>query len=249
MQFVDSSGHQLAVNYTPGVGSTGVLFCGGFKSNQQGQKALALDSFCTREQIPFIRFDYSGHGSSQGEFIEGSIDSWLQDTLHVIDSFKETEKWIVVGSSMGAWIAVLAATARQQRVAALITIAAAPDFTERLMTQRFSATQLATLEREGQLLLPSEYDDGSPYPITSKLLEESRQHCVLQKPVHLDVPVRLLHGTDDTDVPYQLSVELMQAITSADCQLTLIKNGDHRLSEPAQLALLEQTIRQLHQHC
>jgi pimeloyl-ACP methyl ester carboxylesterase len=247
MEYVTRNNLKLACHYTAGSRAAGVLFCGGFKSSQQGQKALALEAFCQRESLPFIRFDYSGHGASDGEFADGNIDVWLNDTLSVIDHFTAPTQLIVVGSSMGAWIAVRAATLRPQRVAGLVTVAAAPDFTERLMTQRFSAAQLDTLASEGYLLLPSEYDDGSPYPITRQLLDNSRAHCVLNGAIDIQIPVRLLHGTSDQDVPYELSVELMQAIQSPDVTLTLIKHGDHRLSERSQLNLLEQTILHLHQ--
>ncbi|MEM7259628.1 MAG: alpha/beta hydrolase [Pseudomonadota bacterium] len=246
LQRIANGAHTLACHYSPASADTGVLFCGGFKSNQQGQKALALNTFCTREQIPFIRFDYSGHGESSGEFAQGNMDTWLNDTLCVIDHFKEPSRLLIVGSSMGAWIAVLAAIARPQRVAALTTIAAAPDFTERLMPQRFTEAQLDELQQHGVVLLPSEYDDGSPYPITRQLLDNSRQHCVLHGAIDIDIPVRMLHGTSDEDVPYELSIELMQTIGSANVELTLVKDGDHRLSEPSQLTLLEQTITTLY---
>ena len=147
---------------------------------------------------------------------------------------------------MGAWIAMLAARERPARVGALVTVAAAPDFTERLMMQRFNREQIKQLQTTGQVLLPSEYDDGSPYPITQQLFDNSRQHCVLNHKLKIDVPVRMLHGTEDQDVPYELSIELMNTLSSNDVELTLIKNGDHRLSEPEQLTLLEQTIIGLH---
>lgn len=247
MQTKISSGpNRLSTHHSQGTGNPGVIFCGGFKSSQQGQKALALEAFCRRENYPFIRFDYSGHGESEGAFTDGSIDTWFKDTLSVIDYFAAPEKLIIVGSSMGAWISVLAAMHRPNRIAALVTIAAAPDFTERLMKRRFNAEQLKKLEKDGYLKLPSDYDDGSPYHITQRLLTESRQHCVLTRSIDIDIPVRLLHGTGDKDVPFELSLELMNQIHSSDAELTLVKEGDHRLSEPAQLALLERTIKQLH---
>ncbi|OED34452.1 hypothetical protein AB833_32425 [Chromatiales bacterium (ex Bugula neritina AB1)] len=222
-----------------------VLFCGGFKSNMGGSKALALELLCRRHEISYTRFDYSGHGISEGEFVDGNIDHWLTDTLTVFDQFCPDKKIILVGSSMGAWIATLAAVKRPSRIAGLITIAAAPDFTERLLLQRLTSKQQQQLHNGENLLVPSEYDDGTPYPISLQLIENSRKHCVLTGPIPINAPVRLLHGDADIDVPYELSIELMQAITSSDIQLTLVKNGDHRLSSPEQLALLEKTVLQL----
>lgn len=220
----------------------GVLFCGGFNSTMEGSKALALERFCQQHGIAFTRFDYSGHGSSDGEFIEGNIDRWLSDTLCVFDQLDNAHKTVLVGSSMGAWIATLAALQRPAQTAGLITIAAAPDFTERLLQARLSDDQKTLLQRGQTLLMPSEYDDGSPYPISGQLIENSRAHCLLDGPVAVEVPVRMLHGTADTDVPYDLSVALMSAITSSDVQLTLVKDGDHRLSSPQHLMLLENTL-------
>lgn len=243
-QTVSNKGVNIAYHHSPASGSTRVVFCGGFNSSMNGQKALALEAMCAKENIPYTRFDYSGHGVSGGAFTDGSIDTWLSDTLCVIDHIKTPAKQVLIGSSMGAWIAVLAARQRKGRLAGLITIAAAPDFTERLMKKRFNQQQLNELKQQGQILMPSKYDDGSPYPITNRLIEESRQHCVLGTRIEFEVPVRMLHGTNDTDVPYELSIELLNTLTATDTQLTLIKDGDHRLSEPAHLEVLERTLMQ-----
>ena len=245
MQKINTGEYQLALDHIAGQGDIGVLFCGGFKSNRQGQKALALEEFCRKEQLPFVRFDYSGHGDSDGEFVDGNIEAWLNDTLSVIDHFEAPKKFVIIGSSMGAWIAVLAARERAQRMAGLITIAAAPDFTERLMMARFSQLQRDALQNDENVLLPSEYDDGSPYPISRQLIDNSRNQCVLGETQRIDVPVRMLHGTKDEDVPYELSIELMNAISSDDIELTLVKNGDHRLSSPDHQKLLHRTIKAL----
>lgn len=237
--------HLLAFDHTPGSVDTGVIFCGGFNSSRNGQKALALQAMCERKNISYTRFDYSGHGDSEGEFKDGSIDSWLADTLCVFDHVSDSQKNIIIGSSMGAWIAVLTALARTDRIAALITIAAAPDFTERLLKQRLTHEQHVQLDKKGCVLIPSEYDDGSPYPISKKLIADSRQHCVLNKKLQLNMPVRMLHGTKDNDVPYQLSVELLDSFTHSDATLTLVKDGDHRLSDEHHLTLLEKTLSDL----
>ena len=198
----------------------------------QGQKALTFESFCKDSDIPYTRFDYSGHGDSEGQFTEGDIGSWLSDALCIFDNIARstTDKVIVVGSSMGAWIATLLAAQRSADVAGLLTIAAAPDFTEKLLLPALNKHQHAALESGKTITLPSDYDDGSDYPISAHLIRHSRNHCVLNSPINISMPVRLLHGTCDADVPYSLSIELMEAIQSDDVMLTLIKGADHRLS-------------------
>lgn len=215
----------------------------------QGSKALALEAHCKENQIAFTRFDYSGHGDSEGEFINGDIGSWLSDALCIFDEvatiIESQQKIIVVGSSMGAWIATLLSLSRKPKVAALLTIAAAPDFTEKLLLPALSDQQRAQLGNGKVLHLPTEYDEGTPYPISSRLIDHSRQHCVLGKQLDLNIPVRLLHGTNDTDVPYAMSVELMHSLQSTDCQLVLIKDADHRLSSDNDLATLISTLQSL----
>lgn len=245
MQFLNNSGNQLAIHHSPQNSTFGVVFCGGFNSSMEGSKALALKQICQQHAVDFTRFDYTGHGSSDGQFVDGNIDSWLSDTQCVIDNLVSPERLILVGSSMGAWLATLATRNNADRVAGLITIAAAPDFTERLLLPALNKTQLATLKANNPVLLPSNYDDGSSYPITAQLVSNSRKHCLLNGEIGINAPVRMLHGTADTDVPYQLSIELMAALESNDVQLNLIKNGDHRLSSAEHLAVLEQTLLQL----
>ncbi len=211
----------------------------------EGSKALALEQICHQHGLDFTRFDYSGHGSSGGQFVDGNIDTWLSDTQCVIDNLPPAKKLLLVGSSMGAWLATLAARDNTNRVAALITIAAAPDFTERLLLPALNREQLATMQANEPVLLPSDYDDESPYPITAQLISNSKKHCLLNNAIDITTPVRMMHGTHDTDVPYQLSVELMATLQSQDVQLNLIKNGDHRLSCTTHLKILEQTLLQL----
>ncbi len=204
-----------------------------------GTKATALEDRCRQAGVAYTRFDYSGHGQSQGEFTQGNIDRWLMDTLAVFDQVTNGPQ-VLVGSSMGAWLALLTALARPLRTAALLILAAAPDFTERLLNDRLSQAQRDRLKLGDTVMMPSDYDDGSPYPISPTLIEGSRQHCLLGKgrQLKLDVPVRLVHGCEDPDVPYQLSIELMQALDAADIELTLIKHADHRLSSPQNLELI-----------
>ncbi len=210
----------------------------------QGLKALALETFCKTNNFTFTRFDYSGHGSSDGEFTDGDIGTWLSDTLCVFDHVTP-QKAIVIGSSMGAWIATLLAQQRTNKLAGLITIAAAPDFTEKLLLPALSTQQRNQILRGETIDLASDYDDGSPYPISAHLIEQSRAHCVLNDQINLPTPVRLLHGTNDQDVPYSLSIELMQAIQSDDVQLTLIKDADHRLSSDADIHTITTTLQSL----
>ena len=223
------------------------MFCGGFKSNMQGQKALTLEAFCKAGNTSFTRFDYNGHGDSEGDFTEGDIGSWLDDALCIFDNIasRASEQVIVVGSSMGAWIATLLATQRGAKVAGLLTIAAAPDFTEKLLLPALNKEQRNALDNGKTIALPSDYDDGSDYPISSHLIQHSRDHCVLNSAIDIKVPVRLLHGTCDEDVPYSLSIELMEAIQSKDAMLTLIKGADHRLSSNENLQTTLDTLQSM----
>jgi pimeloyl-ACP methyl ester carboxylesterase len=224
-----------------------VLFFGGFKSDMTGSKAAALDAHCSANAQGFVRFDYTGHGASSGAFTDGTIGSWLADALTIIDEVANLpgmQRLLLVGSSMGAWIALRAAMLRPERVAGLVGIASAPDFTERLIWQRLDAEQKRQLQEQGVYHAPSCYGQD-PYPITRALIEDGRQHLLLDAPVDVRVPVRLLHGTQDEDVPLDISVLLMQQLTSNDVQLTHVKGGNHRLSEPSQLELLCGTVAEL----
>ncbi|TDP45347.1 pimeloyl-ACP methyl ester carboxylesterase [Zavarzinia compransoris] len=235
-------GQSIAYHTSAGK-SPGVLFLGGFKSDMTGTKATALDAWCGATGRAFTRFDYEGHGASSGRFTEGTIGRWLDDALAVID-LVTAGPLIVVGSSMGGWIAALATLARPGRVAGLITLAAAPDFTDRLIEARMTPAQRAALERDGFIVDPSDYDPEG-YEITRSLIEEGRNHLILGRPVAIRCPFRLIHGDADTDVPWQLSAELLAAAESADATLTLVKGADHRLSGPADLARLEAAIEEL----
>ncbi len=225
--------------------SPGVIFCGGFHSDMTGTKATALDAACRRNGRAYVRFDYLGHGDSSGDFADGTIGRWRDDALAVLDSVAQGPQ-ILVGSSMGGWIAVLAALARPDRIAGLVGVAAAPDFTEDLMWQRFPQEIRDQIMTQGTYFRPSAYDDG-PYPITRRLIEEGRNHLVLREPIALDLPVRLIHGMADLDVPWQQSLNLAEALTGSDVILELVKHGDHRLSKPDDLARLVATIEDLAQ--
>ncbi|MBV9825961.1 MAG: alpha/beta hydrolase [Alphaproteobacteria bacterium] len=221
-------------------GSPGVIFCGGFRSAMTGTKALFLDDFCQRRSRAFVRFDYFGHGASFGDFADGTIGRWVDDAISVIDSLTEGPQ-VLVGSSMGGWIMLLAALARPERIAGLLGVAAAPDFTRELLWGRLDEAQQRELTERGQVLLPSEYDPAG-YLYTRRLIDDGARHCLLHAPIAIDVPVRLLHGTADVSVPWQLSQRLAERLTSTDVTLTLVKDGDHRLSSDTALDLLARTL-------
>lgn len=240
-------GPGLAYRLLPGA-LPGVVFLGGFRSDMTGSKATALKAHCAARGQRFLRFDYSGHGASGGDFMDLTISHWRRDALDIITHAAPGPN-ILVGSSMGGWIALLAALAAPQQVAGLLGIASAPDFTERLIWQAFSPAQKEQMEREGVVPIPNCYTDQAPYPITRALIEDGRTHMLLDKPVPLNMPVRLLHGTADADVPWQMSQSLLEKLQSPDAQLTLIKNGDHRLSSPAQLARISWALDELLVRC
>jgi pimeloyl-ACP methyl ester carboxylesterase len=219
-----------------------VVFLPGFRSDMTGDKATGLAAYCAARGQAMLRFDYSGHGASGGRFEDGTVGQWAGDALAIIDQVSEGPL-ILVGSSMGGWIALLTARARPERIAALIGIAAAPDFTEVLMWQAMNFEQRATLMSDGVLQVPSQY--GDPYPITRALIEDGRNHLLLHGPIAIDCPVRLLHGQRDPDVPWEFALRIADQLTSRDVRVTLVKDGDHRLSRPQDLALLGQSLAAL----
>ena len=240
--FLDrGDGIRLAYTLSPGRSPT-IVFLPGFRSDMTGDKATHLAQLCAARGQALLRLDYSGHGASGGRFEGGSIGRWTEDALVLIDRLA-TGQLVLIGSSMGGWVALLVALARPERVAGLIGIAAAPDFTERLMWQAMTPRQRETLLREGVLHVPSEY--GDPYPITVRLIEDGRAHLLLDGPIALDCPVRLLHGQRDSDVPWETALRIAERVGSADVRVILVKDGDHRLSRPADLALLGETLASL----
>ena len=233
-------GATIAYVASPGKGQgaalPGVVFLGGFMSDMTGTKATALEAFCRGRGQAFLRFDYFAHGASSGDFAEATVGRWRDDALLVLDRLTAGPQ-ILVGSSLGGWLMLLAALARPARVAGLVGIAAAPDATEDLMWPRMDAAQRAALERDGRIVRPSAYDPRG-YLITRLLIEEGRRHLVMRETIALDCPVRLLHGTADPDVPWQTSLRLAERLRSRDVTVTLIPDGDHRLSREADLARL-----------
>src|SRR5579883_2824971 len=218
----------------------GVVFLGGFMSDMTGTKARRLDPFCAARGQAYMRFDYFGHGASSGDFAKATIGRWKADTLQALDRLTEGPQ-ILVGSSLGGWLMLLAALARPERVSGLIGIAAAPDATEDLMWSRLAPESRAAMERDGAIRVPSQYDPGG-YLLTLRLIEEGRRHLVMRKPIALACPVRLLHGMRDPDVPWQTSLALAEKLESRDVEVTLVKEGDHRLSTDGDLTLLTRTL-------
>lgn len=254
-----------------------VVFLSGFKSDMTGSKAMAVDEYCAAQNLSYTRFDYRGHGSSDGEFLDGCISDWLDDTLDILNHVV-CDPCIVIGSSMGGWLALLAALKRPEQIQALIGIAPAPDFTEKLMWEAFTKEQQQALTQQGYVDLPNCYDDGEPYRITQKLIEDGRKNLLMSpcsvsprtwdaasqadgslglltspeqndKSVDrrgdiskLNLPIRLLHGMADVDVPWQTSNQIAQQVASEDVEVHFIKNAGHRMSDPAQLELLTHTL-------
>ncbi len=209
-----------------------------------GNKARHLAAFCESAGVQFTRFDYSGHGSSAGRFEDGTITQWRDDALEILDTVCKGPQ-ILVGSSMGAWLATLVALERPQSVAALLGIAAAPDFTDELLTPALTTVQRRHLQDGLTLEWGNHYDPAEPHRIRQALLDSGHLHRVLDRPLSIDCPVRLLHGQADDDVPWQLSMRLLEGISSADAQLLLLKGADHRFSTAPQLALIEKTLTEL----
>ncbi len=234
--FTSPEGRRLAFRHNPA--STGKLtfvwMCG-FKSDISGTKVLRLEDWANRTGHGFLAFDYSGHGESDGAFEDGTVSQWRADALAAIDS-QTDGPLVIVGSSMGGWMALLAALARPDRVKGLVLVAPAPDFTEKLMWPEFPAEAQAEIMEQGFTLRPSDYDE--PYTITRALIEDGRKWQVLDKPIAFDGPVRILQGMQDADVPWTHAARLVDALTASDLTITLIKDGDHRLSREQDIARL-----------
>ena len=236
------NGLQLALERQDGARPT-FVWLGGFKSDMAGTKAEALAGWARERGQAFVRFDYSGHGQSGGWFDELAIGDWLGDALAVLDQ-RTAGPLVLVGSSMGGWISLLAARARPQRVKALLLIAPAADFTERLMWASFDADVRRQILERGRWERPSAYDP-EPYVITRRLIEEGRDHLVMDAPIPFEGPVRILQGGEDPDVPAAHARALAALMQSPDLGFDLIEDGDHRLSRPQDIARLLATATEL----
>jgi pimeloyl-ACP methyl ester carboxylesterase len=245
IEALEHDGVQLAYERIEGADPT-FVWLGGFKSDMSGTKAQALAAWARERGQGFVRFDYYGHGRSGGRFEDGVISRWLGDTLAVLDGLT-TGPLVLVGSSMGGWLALLAARARPERMAGLLLIAPAPDFTERLMWPSLSPAQQRQLMDEGRIELPSAYAP-EPTVITRAMIEDGRSHLVMDEPIAFSGPVRILQGRLDPDVPPAHAMALMPLLRGSDnVRLHMVMDGDHRLSRPEDIALLLETAADLRQ--
>ena len=235
------NGTSIAYNKVEG-NLPGLIFMSGFMSDMNGSKALALEQHCRERGLAFLRFDYMGHGNSSGNFADGTIGLWAENALTAFDELTEGPQ-IIIGSSMGGWMMILTAVSRPERVAGLVGIAAAPDFTEDLLPKQLTEIQLSKIQEDGFVVIPSEYE--IPYTITKNLLDDGTQHLVLRNEIPVDCPVRLLHGLEDTSVPWETALKIQNMVRSNDVEVTLIKNGDHRLSREEDLEKLKKTVMEI----
>ena len=243
----DSGARRIAVRARAG-GSPGLFWLGGFNSDMKGTKALALDAWAAEQGRACVRFDYSGHGESGGAFIDGTVGRWLEESIAVFEQFCRGPH-VVIGSSMGGWMALLLAREIARRsvsgasLAGLVLIAPAPDFTEALMWNGFSPEIRREIETRGVWLRPSQY--GEPYPITRTLIEEGRNHLLLGSAIDVGCAVRILQGAQDPDVPWQHAFALAHRLPSDDVVLTMIQDGDHRLSRPQDIARIIAAVAEI----
>lgn len=243
--FTTAYGAQIAYHHLMGQG-TGVMFLGGFMSDMTGSKATSLEEHCRKAGKQFLRFDYQGHGASSGAFKDGTIGQWAQDALTMFDEFM-TGPTILVGSSMGGWIASLLARQRPEKIAGFIGIAAAPDFTERMWAHDLSDDHRTQIMRDGYVEIHSEYGPD-PYVFTKALFDDGRTNSIFAQPLKIEAPVRLLQGLEDPDVPYDTALKLanhMQESGSQDVEAIMIPAGDHRLSTEADLNRLCRTVSEI----
>ncbi|KAL0993982.1 hypothetical protein UPYG_G00116380 [Umbra pygmaea] len=223
--------------------SPGVVFLPGFASNMGGKKAEALEEFCQSLGHSYLRFDYTGCGSSEGEMVDGTVGTWKKDVLYVLDELVEGPQ-ILVGSSMGGWLMCLAAIARPERTAAMVGISTAADHYVTL----FNSLPIETrkeIEEEGQWVIPTKHNEKGSITFSTQFLKEAEQHCVLQSPIPVTCPVRLIHGMKDQEVPWHISMQVAERVLSNDVDVILRKHGQHRMAEKDDIKLIVYTIDDL----
>ena len=235
------TGQKLAYSMTKGNGPS-VIFLGGFKSDMEGSKAIFLEKWAQQKSRSFLRFDYSGHGQSSGDFLSLGIGDWFKDSMQIIELIDNNDL-ILVGSSMGGWISLLLSRELGKRLKGLVTIAAAPDFTEDSMWRNFTEEQKKEVLSSGIIYLPSEY--GEPYPITRYLIEDGRQNLILREPLDLQCPVRLMQGTEDTAVTRETALKLFDHINANDLSLFFKRGADHSFSDQGCLELIEKNLENI----
>lgn len=222
-------------------GGPAVIFLGGYRSDMQGTKATYFEQQCQARGQAYTRFDYSGHGQSGGRFEDGTIGAWTEDTLDIFDHFIR-EPAVLVGSSMGGWIALLVALKRSALIRGVVGLAAAPDFTEQMYEERLSAQERQELEKKGYFSIPNDYSD-EPYVFTKKLHDEAKNHLLLKKGRPVNFSLRLIQGMKDKEVPWQTAAKIQNAFQAEDSDIILIEDGDHRLSRPQDLELIDKEIK------
>ena len=235
------TGQKLAYSMTKGNGPS-VIFLGGFKSDMEGSKAIFLEKWAQQKSRSFLRFDYSGHGQSSGDFLSLGIGDWFKDSMQIIELIDNNDL-ILVGSSMGGWISLLLSRELGKRLKGLVTIAAAPDFTEDSMWRNFTEEQKKEVLSSGIIYLPSEY--GEPYPITRYLIEDGRQNLILPEPLDLQCPVRLMQGTEDTAVTRETALKLFDHINANDLSLFFKRGADHSFSDQGCLEIIEKNLENI----
>lgn len=248
-RFETINGERIALREDGGgddMGRCGFFWLGGFMSDMTGTKAESLAGLARESRRPSLRFDYSGHGASGGLFVDGTISAWLEQSLEMFRT-RTLGRRIVVGSSMGGWLALLLYrwlrehdSRAARRIAGLVLIAPAADMTEDLMWNGFSASARADLAETGVYRRPSQY--GEPYPITARLIEDGSRHLMLKQGLDCECPVRILQGDADTEVPPEHAIKVYDALRGSDVTLTMVKGGDHRLSAPGQLRIIRETV-------
>ena len=235
LSFLNVGGRRIAYRLRTGSPPT-LVFLPGYASDMEGAKAVALDAFAEQRRLAMLRLDYSGTGSSSGSFEEGTLATWLAEALALLDQLTKGPV-ILVGSSMGGWIALHLALLRPERVKALVGIAAAPDFTE----WGFSDAQKKTLAERGRLEEPNP-NGPQPQIFTRRFWESGQQLRLLDRQIAVDCPVRLIHGEADSEVPVEVATRTMRQLRSADVQLLVLKGGGHRLSEPHEIGAILRTV-------
>ncbi|MEE2804027.1 MAG: alpha/beta hydrolase [Pseudomonadota bacterium] len=220
-----------------------IVFLGGYRSDMTGTKATFLDRWCRQNGYAYLRFDYSGHGASSGAFKDATLGQWIAESRAVIEANSDGPV-VLVGSSMGGWIMLHVALALKNQVVGLVGVAAAPDFTRDLLSRGFTPEQRATLQRVGEVMLASVYDDTG-YPVTREFIDDAEQHLVLDSTIDIHCPVKLLQGMSDSEVPWQTAVRLASALATDQVQLHLTKSGDHRLSSDTELRRMASFLTEL----
>ncbi len=238
-----NDGLSIAYHFLPGKQPT-LIFMPGFFSHMQGTKALWLEKCCRERGQAYVRFDYRGHGDSDGKFEDGTVSDWLNDTLLVLDRIA-VPPVVAVGSSMGGWISLRAAQERPDTLTGMVGVATSPDFTQSIWEERMNENQRREMNRKGFIRQPSEYREN-PVVITKNLIEDGKQHLLLHHDhLHINIPVCLIHGKKDSDVHWQKSQALQKKIGGERCELILVPEGEHRLSRQQDLELIDRKVQEI----